>query len=196
MIGRIEQAIVDALRGVSETGKLGYTLRTVASYGGELSEASVAVRAFPSVWVAYAGETEVTPVGPGWLHDGMFTVFVATQSRRGDRAARLGVDGEPGSLQILEDVRACLGGSKLGLDISPLTPTRVRSLMQTADASVYALDMATRYLSTPAAAVDVPIGDFLRLHMDWDIPPVGDVQPPLPAENADARNDVFLEGGA
>lgn len=195
MIGAIEQAIAERLRGASDAGSLGYALRTVASYGGELADVAVAVRSFPAVWVAFAGERRAEALGQGqFRHEGVFTLFVAVQSRRGDRAARLGVDGEPGSLQVLEDVRAILLDDDLGLDIEPLAPVQVRSIAQTAEASVYACDLATRWVSFAAAGHDGDIADFLHFHADWDVPPHGNVQPPLPADQADARDDVYLEG--
>lgn len=196
MIGSIEQAIVDRVRSASEAGALGYQLRTVASYGGELADLAIAVRSFPAVWVAFAGERRAQPAGPGYQHDGIFTLFVGVQSRRGDRAARLGVDGEPGSLQVLEDVRAILAGDTLGLEIGPLTPVQARSVSQAPDVSVYAFDLSTQWISTAAPATGGEPADFLRLHLDWDIPPHGNVVAPLPADEADAQADVTLEGAS
>jgi hypothetical protein len=106
------------------------------------------------------------------------------------------VDGEPGSLQVLEDVRAILAGDWLGLDIGPLTPVQVRSISQLAEASVYACDLSTQWISVPASATGAEPADFLRLHLDWDIPPHGNVVAPLPAAAADAQADVTLEGAS
>lgn len=195
MIGAIEQAIVERIMGASTAGALGYPLATVASYGGELDDLAMAVRAFPAVWVAFAGERRAEVLGGGeFRHEGIFTLFIGTRSRRGDRAARHGVEGEPGSLQILEDVRAILLGDQLGLAIEPFAPVQVRSVSQTAQASIYACDLMTRWVSGSAAGFDDDAADFLRFHADYDIPPHGNVTAPLPAGEADAADDVYLHG--
>ena len=61
--------------------------------------------------------------------------------------------------------------------------------MRKQNLSLFALDLECR----------LPLGDFPideegfeSLHIDWDVPVLGNVQPPLPADNPDAEDLVEL----
>ena len=47
-------------------------------------------------------------------------------------------------------------------------------------------------LVMPLGSFQEEAGDFERLHLDWDVPPHGNVQAPLPALTADARDDIEM----
>ena len=198
MIGAIEQAIVDRIEAASGAGTLGYTIRTVASYGNELDDnLKSVVRQFPAVWVVFMGERKPRQAAGGeWVHEPLFAVMVAARNRRNEEAARRGAAGKPGSYQMFEDVRALLTGQDLGLDIAPFAPGAVRSLVngavQGAAASIYAHEFHTRYVSNEPAAAS-GLDDFAAFHVDWDIPPLGNVTGPLPAEEADAEDTIEVE---
>lgn len=56
------------------------------------------------------------------------------------------------------------------------------------------LDWTTSFNREQAEA-DPSIGDFRIFHANWDIPPIGNVVPPLPAdETADATDHVIIPG--
>lgn len=191
MIGAIEQAIVDRIAAASAAGALGYSLRAVASYGGELDAVAGTVRDNPAVWAVYAGERAPEQLGPtAWRREATFTVFVTVQNRRNDGAQRLGDGARPGTYQLLADCFGLLAGQSLGLDMEGLRPGAVRSLQQDVERSVYAIEFTARFVSEMAAD---ELSDFAHFHADWDVPPHGNVTPPLPAATPDAQDDVYLE---
>jgi phage gp37-like protein len=200
MIGAIEQAIIGRIQAASEGNVLGYRLRTVKSYGGELSPDAIneAIRAFPAVWVVYGGDRPPVEIATDrvWRYQPRFAVYVGASNLRNEAAARQGAAaGEVGSYQILQDVRRLLVGYTLGLAITPLVPGEIRTVVQDRGISIYVLTLLCGFedealLSLPRERLD----DFVHLHLDWDVPPLGNVTPPLPAAEADARDDVFLEG--
>lgn len=198
MIGAIEQAMVDRIQAASDGGVLGYALKKVISYGGEFDEdINQVVRDFPAVWVVFSGRNRPTRRVKGlWPVTSRFTVVGGTRSRRNERARRRGEAGEVGSYQIVEDVEGLLIGQTLGLDIDPVEPAGIRSLFQGVlrdkQISLYALDLDVGHeleLPAPAGGLD----DFAGFHVDWDIPPLGNVVPPPPAADPDAEDNVTLE---
>lgn len=199
MIGAIENAIVSRIAAASQSGALGYQLRTVKSYAGDLEPDLLAevIRQFPAVWVLYAGEAAPREImaDTAWRYAPRFSVYVGARNLRNEAASRQGAAGtEIGSYQILEDVRRLLAGHRLGLPIGPLVPGAVRSALQSRDISIYGLSVETLFDEDALALPSERLGEFLHLHMDWDAPPHGNVAPPLPAAEADARDDVFLDG--
>jgi phage gp37-like protein len=199
MIAAVENAIAARIQAAAEGGALGYPLRTVAVYAGEFDDGLRSVaRAFPAVWVALRalGRGEAV-AGDGWKIPATFAVFVGTTNRRNQKARRHGAAGDVGSLQLVKDVRALLLGSRLGLEIDPIAPGPVTGLVNAVvdgiAASVYACEFATGWIETAAGDVaDADLDDFETFHADWDIPPLGNVAAPLPAEAADASDTVTL----
>lgn len=199
MIGAIEQAIVDRIEAASTGGTLGYRFKNVASYGNEFDDdIKNVITQFPAAWVTFGGEPRPTERGGDtWFHEPVFVVLVGQRNRRNEEAARRGAAGKPGSYQMLEDIRGLLIGQTLGLEINRVLPGRTRSVLngapQGAAASIYAMEFHTGYVSEqPAPAVN--IGSFKTFHVDWDIPPHGNVVAPPPAAENDAEDSVILEG--
>ncbi|PCJ57852.1 MAG: hypothetical protein COA65_08900 [Rhodospirillaceae bacterium] len=201
MIGEIEQAIIDVIQGASDSGVLGYRFKEVASYGDQLHDANKIKQisnAYPAVWVVFAGEAK-PEFGPGekYRHAPVFTLFICQKSRRNETASRRGAGSKVGSYQMLKDVRALLARQTLGLDIEPIAPGAVRSVingsLQGKSASVYALEIHTIYESNQPDLTAGNPGDFATFHSDWDIPPHGNVVAPLPTAEADARDDIKPE---
>jgi len=196
MIGAIEQGIVDridAVNGVG-TGKLGYEL-TVAAFDDELSNIQKMANQFPGEYYPHAGENQPKRVGAGWVHTANFTLIIGQSNRRNSAAKRQGSHGKVGSYQILTDIRALLVGQNLGLEIDPLEPGAVKNMfngkVKSLQASIYAHDFKTRYISQEATAT---IADnFETFHVDWDIPAHGNVVSPLPAAEADATDIIEPE---
>ncbi|PIW30921.1 MAG: hypothetical protein COW30_00985 [Rhodospirillales bacterium CG15_BIG_FIL_POST_REV_8_21_14_020_66_15] len=211
MIGAMEQALVDRVKTAGDGGALGYAIRTVASYGNELDDplAELVKGQFPAVWFVFRGRTRPRPAAGGAFEaQTTFAGLVATQNRRNERARRRGATGDVGSYQILEDVEALIAGQTLGLDFltRPIEPGTIDNVLNGKPAgklnvSIYAIEfILSHYVGvTPDAQ---GLDDFATLHVDWDIPPHGNVttQDPagnggkhLPAENPDAEDATTLE---
>jgi len=199
MIGAVENAILARIQAAQKAGALGYTIRSLASYAGEFDDdLATVVRQFPAVWVTFKGLGRAEEIGHAWKVPATFTVFVAAQNRRNEKAGRHGAAGEVGSYQMVEDLRALLSGQRLGLVIAALQPGPVAALYngktRGALASVYACDFTTGWLDEFAGDVaDADLDDFATFHADWDIPPHNDVAGPLPADAPDASDTVILE---
>lgn len=199
MIGAIEQALVDRVEAANGVGGLGYRLRTVASYGNELDDdVDRVIKAFPAVWVTYLGEHAPLDIGGGaWRAAARFAVLVAASNRRNERATRHGASGEPGAYQIVEDLRTLLCGEDLGLDAAEVVQPagvepRANGKFGAAHMAVYALLLEIIYVIEPASAPAHALGSFETFHADWDLPPRGNVTPPLPAADPDASDTVTL----
>ncbi len=194
----LEDAIIARLTGKSGNGdgKLGYAL-TVGSYGGEFdSEADLesARVKFPCALVLLKEIGRGQENSTGQKVPVTYTIFVAAQNRRGDRARRQGAAGQVGTYQIAWDIRALLKGQMLGLDeeIDPLVPGSIISIINgtinSRSVSVYAMTLTTHWYEDLAPVSDDSLGEFLELDAAWDIPPIGNVVRPLPAADADARD--------
>lgn len=198
MISDIENAIIariQAAQDASGDAGLGYKLKKLDTYGGEFSDGiERVVRDFPAVLVAYSGGPLHREFGRSYEMKGTFGVICCATSLRNERAARHGATGAVGSYQLIMDMLALLAGQKLGLDIAPLKPVTIRPLINdkagTQLASVYAIDFETIFAVAPGFTAS--LDDFASLDAAWDIPPHGNVTPPLPPEEADARDHITL----
>ena len=202
MIGEIENAILARLRAAD----LGYRL-SVESYGGELDDTETLtglLGQLPGVWVLMKGLGRAADVPGGYETPCIFSLFVATKNLRNEAAARRGGKaGEIGAYQIVMDLRAALKGSRLGLEIDPIRPGRVTTLfngrLRTARASVWACEFETSFVegdqTAEEEAAETAAAPFRFFNAYWDIPPIGNVQPPLPPAEADATDIVTLPQG-
>lgn len=198
MISEIENAIIARIQAAQDApgnAGLGYKLKKLATYGGEFSDGvERIVTDFPAVLVSFNGAQLQQEARASFTLKATFGLICCATSLRNEKTARHGVAGKIGSYQIVMDMIALLAGQKLGLDIMPLKPAGIRPLVNdkagTQLASVYAVDFDTTFRVEPTEASD--IGDFATFHGDWDIPPHGNVQSPLPAEEADARDTITL----
>lgn len=198
IISGLEQAIIDRIAAHAGTGagKLGYAL-TVGGYGGEFDTdtdlANAAVN-FPCALVLLREMGAGVDVGQGQKVRLTYTVFVAAQNRRNEAARRRGAAGKAGSYQIAWDIRQLLKMQMLGFDdqIDGLVPGPVQSVINgksnNRSVSVYACSFSTIWYEDLAPVTDEVMGEFLELDVAWDVPPLGNVQPPLPAVEADARD--------
>lgn len=201
IIAELENAIIAhlAARSGAGDGKLGYTLN-VGTYEGEFdSEEDLAEAArvkFPCALILMKEIGRGTPVGGGQKVPLTYTMFVATKSRRNAAARRRGAGGAIGSYQIAWDVRQLLKGQMFGFDddIDTLLPGPVTSIIngkvKGMPVSVYACTFTTTWYEDLTPVHDDVVGEFLELDVAWDIPPHGNVKPPLPAVEADARDLV------
>lgn len=178
----IEDAATQRLQAASESGKLGYRLAEVASYGGQLDDPAFfnTVRKFPAVWMVVGGEKPVRQLmGKKSLHQITLAVMVATRSVRGERQTRQGSVSEPGTYQLLEDVRQLLARQTLSLPISPLLPGNVRTLYNTRQGnearSVYAIEFSTSYTYTPPDENET-LEDLTTIGIQYFLTPADDVK--------------------
>jgi phage gp37-like protein len=207
MIGAIEEAILTKVATANTAGSFGYTIRTVASYAGDLEQQSatgfsnipkipaIAVKTFPAVWVAFERESRPSRLSQHrYRAEAVFSVRVAVGQRRNSAAARLGSEDDVGSYQVLEDVRALITGMVVaGCD--PLAPGEVVSLQQDPAFSAY---MMLVYIEYDVIATEDTSGEpdnLLLIHVDWDLPPTAGLVPPLPPDVADvdAQDDIVFE---
>lgn len=193
MIAAIENGMLARLQAAVDGGTLGYH-PTLASYGGEFDEdINYVVRKFPAIWVAFAGEDIVEVDNTRFEARPTFSVLVGARSVRNEQTSRHGAAGSVGTYQMIADVKGLFTNQRLDLDIDPLKLMRTRSLfngrVSAERMSVFAVEFRTRYivdLPDPAASLT----DFSTFHADWDIPPHGNVTPPLPADEPDAVDTV------
>ncbi len=99
MIGIIEQAIIDRIKAVSDSGVLGYKLSTIKSYGGEFSDQNTrgVVRLFPAALVMFDGAKVKRQTNTELGMEVRSGVVVAAKHLRWDASARRGDGGPPGT---------------------------------------------------------------------------------------------------
>lgn len=100
--------------------------------------------------------------------------------------------GLPGAWQLADDVWALLVDQDLGLPISPLQPGAIRPEIDDGGLTACHIEFTTWFIASTVPTES--LGDYLHHHIDWDVEPHGNVQPPLPADEADVRDDVLLPG--
>lgn len=128
----------------------------------------------------------------GWHARCRFVVVVAASNLRNERQSRHGDDAEPGVYQLAEDAVRLL--SRNWLEplplMQPITITGVRPIarseqMRRQNISMLAITLECR---APVGSFDAAFGEFRTLHVDWDVPVIGNVAPPLPADDPDAED--------
>lgn len=132
MIGKIENAVIQKI----ESADLGYRLKLVESYKAQFDDDLIKLvkTSAPAVWVAFTGEDNTQNTAKGMECTASFSIIVLTSNVRNERSARFGdKHGEVGTYQILQDVKALLHGSDVGLNIAPFEHKRTVALLNTAD---------------------------------------------------------------
>jgi phage gp37-like protein len=180
VIGEIENAIIETIRNASGMAYL----KTVASYGGQFDDdIGKVIRAYPAVWVVYAGGGKPVKVGPDkWRTPANFAVMVAARNVRNEAATRKGDANEVGTYQILKDVRNLIINQDLGLEITRLEPGAVRTLYNTVvngkALSVFSQEWSTAYIDkvpTPAELDLLKVGFNYYLQPDDNVVDATDV---------------------
>lgn len=190
MIGEIEDGIINRIEtAASATPGLGYKLKKVASYGGEMDdELAKVVLSFPAVWVTFAGCGKSKPMNTQktkWITPATFVTMVGARNVRGERATRRGVKVgsqliDVGAYQMLEDVSLLLSGSDLGLEILALSPGAIRTLYNTSlnnkAVAVFAREWHTGFVeSKPREPIDTSDPMWLKLGISYYLKPGDDV---------------------
>lgn len=199
VLAQTEIGMIAALRAASAGGVLPYAWRTLDSYPDDF-DAYLKEKAnlrMPAAWAVFLGLSDGLDRqddDSGWSAEARYALVVAGQNLRGETATRHGFEGgaEPGSYQLTIDAIRVLDGQDLGFLVAPLRAGGARLVARTAE-------MRTQGMSLMAIEFScrIPIGqfeelgnpaDWLQLHADWDVPPHGNVEPPLPAAQPDAED--------
>ena len=198
MISLIEDKIIEALEAAQGPTRVGYTLKTIKSYGGEFADGlERATKDFPAVLVVYGGGPISEAGGGKWKVTCRFMLVCAAGNLRNEAASRKGENNKPGSYQIALDAVKILSGQTFGLDIAELKPTNLRPLVNdkagTQLISVYGVDIETAFW-TDILPDNASIDNFITFHANWDIPAHGNVETEIPSDDtADATDHVTLE---
>lgn len=198
MIQQIEDAIVALVKAASNAGVLGYQFETAAAYGLAADQIDRGVLAYPAMWAIYAGDRTAPEDAGGhqMRYSPTFMVFVAAEDWQSKTFTREKGDSlAPGAYQLMQDVRRLLVGHNLGMPIQRLRPGRTTVVPVEQNVSVISIEFETSYVEEIDPEID-GVHDFLRFRADYDVPPHGNVVPPLPAQQADARDAVDLPGPA
>lgn len=198
MIGTIEQSIIDYLQRINDSGALGYRLRQIKSYGGELKDqaARAKIKDYPALWIAYNGSPKPTQRhGTHNVRINNFVILIATKSLRNESMARLGGAGEVGAYQMIADIEGILAGFKpegamTGIEIGSITPLSVEDKGNQM-AAVYGMNLSVNH-GAQRTFHEVDLTNPLQeIHTNWDLPPIKTVGETLPDdENADATTHI------
>lgn len=200
MIAAIENAIGAALLAAGTSGQLGYRYATIETYPDDfdayLKDKKGALR-WPAAWAVFLGLSEGGDDGGEWHGDARFALVVAAQNLRNETASRQGdpVGAKPGSYQLAEDAVRVLHRNEVGLPLlRPIVVTGMRLVARTQEIRTQNLSLMALELrcTIPIGGFDVELGDFATLHVDWDVPPHGNVAAPLPAAEHDAEDLIVL----
>lgn len=213
MIAQVENAILAELAAAGGPSGLGYSFAVLESSPDDW-EALLADRAktarTPAAWVGFLGWDRTVTENGGLIHceNARFLLVVMARNLRNGADARqasaTGVDGAPGSYQLLQDVTVRL--SLFEDDDIAMSPMRVGKSWQITRSpalrsngfSAFAVELHCDLWLTPREGGNP--APFTRFHADWDVQPFGqgrDGTPigPIPDPlNADAADDVMLPG--
>lgn len=200
MIAAIELAILAALNEAGENGVLGYNYVVRDTFPDEFEEYLAEARNLrtPAAWVAWLGadQFEDSDDDTGPTARLRFALVVGEQNLRNEQDTRHGDGAKPGSYQLAIDAIRLLSGSDIGLNLtSSIEVGGMRLVNRTAAMKRQKLSLIAIELSCRApfgGFVPGNLGTFGTLHVDWDVPPHGNVAPPLPAAEADASDLIEL----
>ena len=209
MIARLRAA---SAQNVDDAPLLGYRLRQVELYDGELAggpdRIAQAVREAPAVWIAFE-KASYSDASGLWL--ATFVAVCLTRNARNVAAARQGAGTDVGVYQVAKDVAGLLDGQGFGVDsITALRAVDVDLRFNAEFAGTRAAiavvtfhaqwdpDASTGPLGDTARLAGEPnaegMGEFATFHVDWDIPPFTNPPPAdLPANPPlDAADTIIV----
>lgn len=185
MIGELEDAVVARIKAAQAANLWPYKLRTIESYGGQISEDTQSTFAFPAVFVAFTRMKKRGALGERTrLADVHLVLYVATRNPRNERATRQGDMHEPGSFQIAEDLIALLENQRVGMPMTkPLDSEEIETLFVArkqdgANAeSVLAVSMVCQFAWSAALpeCANVTADDWLKTGQTFYLKPGDDV---------------------
>ncbi|MBD3728761.1 MAG: DUF1834 family protein [Sphingomonadales bacterium] len=196
MIAATELAIIDVLKAAGDDGVLGYRYVVLDTFPDEFEEYLREIRNLrtPAAWAVFLGLSDGSDESDdaGWHGKARFALVVAASNLRNEQQTRHGDGSVPGSYQLAIDAIRLLTRDDLGLDlVEPITVRGARLVarsdqMVKQKLSLMAIELECRL--PLGVFADPDEGGFLQLHVDWDVPPFGNVLPPLPATNPDAAD--------
>lgn len=208
-LGMIELLAAASKENVSGQPLLGYRLRQVESYKGQLNggpkRVAELIRETPAVWICFEN---AKPQPASGLWEGTFVAVCVTKNARNEKAARHGAgDGEVGVYQVSKDVAALLDGQTFG--VPHLEAMRCANIDAPFNAEFENTRAAIMVLTFQASwdpdgftgvAGDAPsyppgreAGRFAHFNADWDVPPFTAPKPAIPVDDAtkrDARDTI------
>lgn len=201
MIGAVEIALVDEVVGAGEDGVLGYRYATRDTFPDQFEEyltTNPGLRT-PGIWATFLGLVEGIDENDdlGFQARARFAIVVAAENKRNEQDTRHGDGAVPGSYQLAVDAIRILSRSMLKPELNLVEPVRIRSArpigrteqMKRQNLAMIAIEVE---LVMPLGVFTEEPGVFDTLHVDWDIPPFGNVAPPLPATDPDAADLIEL----
>lgn len=201
MIAATELSLVQQLLDAGEAGVLGYRYETHDTFPDQFEEYLRTSRNLrtPAVWATFLGLVEGSDDGDdlGFQARARFALVVAGANLRNEQDSRHGDGAVPGSYQLMVDAIRVLSRSMLAPALDLIEPVRIRSARPIARTD----EMKRKGLSMQAIELELvlPMGEFAvdpdqfdTLHVDWDIPAFGNVEPPLPAADPDAADTIVL----
>lgn len=206
MIGAVENAIINALAEAGQSGVLGYSYATLDSYPEDF-DAYLKLKGqlrMPAAWAVFLSlgqGADNQDDASGWTGTASFDLVVAAQNLRNETATRHGgpdAVSEPGSYQLALDATRILSRNELA-PLALVSPLRIGGMrlvgssaeMRRQGMSLMALGLSCGIAFGQFANPGNP-GDFITLHADWDVPPLGNVSGPLPATGPDAEDLIAL----
>ncbi|MDP7142688.1 MAG: DUF1834 family protein [Alphaproteobacteria bacterium] len=207
MIGTIENALIARLDRINDAGALGYNLRQIKSYSGELrSQAERArMKDFPAAWLAFDGADPVQDLNGFVKMRGRWTWLVATENFRNEKASRHGAGGDVGVYQIGTDLISIFAGKKPaeledGAEVLVAGAEAVKNMSirpvsvddsRNGRLAIYAVPLTCDF-QIKKTTPDVDLTNPLEvIHANWDLPPTGEVGPDLPDDDsADATSHI------
>lgn len=195
MIAQIERAIAALVRTTSDAGTLGYAFGSVSSYDEAVTALANGALEYPALWVSYDGEDAPVRVDHGaYNRRANFSVSVAAEQWLNIAFARgKAATGLPGAYQLADDIWGLLVDRDFGLPITPISPGSIRPEVDDTGMTVCSIEFSAEFTAY-APDRNGDLADYLHHHIDWDVEPHGNVEPPLPTEIADARDDITLPG--
>ncbi|MFN3748197.1 MAG: phage protein Gp37 [Sphingorhabdus sp.] len=213
MIAAFENGVLALLRSASDNDLLGYRFASLETYPEDWDawlKEKPSVFKGPAAWIGFRGwDRPRDESGQVRVPCGFWLVLMA-ESARSEEARRHGdpasPSANPGSYRLLADAIALVSKKTLGLEISPIKvgacrPVRKPEAMKDKPVSMYAVELLTDIVLPDPLDLDGDVADFIRAHIDWDIPAFGgiDAAPGTPGiqipdpDNADASDDITLE---
>ena len=200
MIGSLEQSLVDRVAFLNKNDVLGYSLKTVKSYGGEVNGAPREfLKHFPAVWFVYDGSTVLQSGSDFVKFRSKYMCLIGAKSLRNEAAARHGAGEDVGAYQMLADMVGILHKFTPGVEgasafdvgrIVPLYADRSDKSM----AAVYAIELSIAHSVSGTDLESAAASPLSIIHTNWDLPPHGNVGPQIPDdENADWTDHQTLE---
>ncbi len=199
MISGIENGMIKRWHDAMALNAVPYRLKSLDSYGGQLDDMAQAVKAFPALYVAFSGATDLKHFNDRTYWLARFSVIVAATSLRNEQESRQGHANRPGSYQIALDTIRLIGGQTFGLPIDPMKPVKFTPLANNRVArdivSIIEIDFTTTFDISLHGSLEA-LSDFKLAHANWELPPFGRIVPPLPNDAAaDAISDIHLPQG-